>query len=56
MLRKLRELFKDEKGEDLVEYALLISFIALLVIGAITYLKDAIVIVYENIADILNPP
>lgn len=55
MLKELKKLFKDERGEDLIEYALLGSLIAILLVTAITNLKDAIVAVFDDIAETLNP-
>ena len=43
----LTKLWNDESGQDLVEYALLLAFIAILAIGAITLLG-------ENIRDFFN--
>lgn len=41
---------KDEKGQDLSEYALLIGFIALVVLVAVTLLGTNITAVFNNIA------
>lgn len=47
--------WKDEEGQDLAEYALLIALIALVVIGAVTLLGTRIQTVFNNIANALNP-
>ena len=38
-----------EKGQDLSEYALLIGLIALVVVGAVTFLGDEITTVFTDI-------
>jgi Flp pilus assembly pilin Flp len=45
----LKKLFKDERGEDLVEYALLTAFIALVALAAVKLLGDQLAIIFENI-------
>jgi pilus assembly protein Flp/PilA len=40
----------NESGQDLAEYALLISLIALVVIGAVTLLGTQLIAAYNNIA------
>ncbi len=44
----------DESGQDLAEYALLISLIALVVIGAVTLLGTQLIAAYNNITATLN--
>lgn len=51
----MTRLWRDEAGQDLAEYALLIALIALVVIGAITLLGTQIQAVFNNIANALNP-
>jgi pilus assembly protein Flp/PilA len=48
-------LWKNEEGQDLAEYALLIALIALVVIAAVTLLGTQIQTVFNNIANALNP-
>jgi pilus assembly protein Flp/PilA len=40
---------KDEKGQDLAEYALLIGLIALIVVGAVTILGNGLDTVFTSI-------
>ena len=47
--------WKNEEGQDLTEYALLIALIALVVIAAVTLLGTQIQTVFNNIANALNP-
>ncbi len=51
----MTRLWRDEAGQDLAEYALLIALIALVVIGAVTLLGTQIQTVFNNIANALNP-
>ena len=44
----------NESGQDLAEYALLISLIALVVIGAVTLLGTQLIAAYNNITATLN--
>ncbi len=51
----LTRLWRNEEGQDLAEYALLIALIALVVIAAVTLLGTQIQTVFNNIANALNP-
>lgn len=48
-------LAKNEEGQDLVEYALLIVLIAIVVIGAVTALGGRVNEIFTQIAGDLNP-
>jgi len=48
------EFWRDEEGQDLVEYALLIALVALVAIGFIPGLTDAIGDVFSRIAQALS--
>jgi Flp pilus assembly pilin Flp len=52
----LKRLFFEEKGEDLVEYALLTALIAILLVASLTAVKSALVTVFTNIKNALVPP
>jgi Flp pilus assembly pilin Flp len=52
----LKKLFQDEKGEDMVEYALLTALISVVLIATLGLLKDQIKAVYDYIIDALEPP
>lgn len=54
MVEIIRSMWKDEEGQDLVEYALLIALIALVVALAIPTLTTAISGVYNNVATCLG--
>jgi pilus assembly protein Flp/PilA len=45
---------KNEEGQGMVEYALLIGLIAILLIGAIVIFKDALVDKFTEISDALS--
>ena len=51
MLRKLRNLFKDERGEDMIEYALLSSLVAVFLISVIVLLGPAIEALFQTVVD-----
>jgi len=50
----LRTVIKDERGQDLAEYALLIALIAIVAIAAVTSLGQEISRVFISIANTLN--
>lgn len=50
---KLQTLFGNEEGQDLVEYALLVSLIALGCISSIGYVATAVTNVFTNISTTL---
>ena len=55
MKNLLRRFIRDEEGQDLVEYALLIALIALVVALAIPTLTNAITGVYTRTSNQLAP-
>jgi len=54
MLRKLRNLFKDEKGQDMIEYALLGSLISIVAIAVITLIATPLIAIYQAIVTALS--
>jgi len=54
-MKKLIKFFKDEEGATAVEYALMVSLIAVVIIGAValigTSLSDTFSEVADNVAD-----
>ncbi len=50
----IARLVRDERGQDLIEYALLAGFISLVAIAAITLLGGGINTVFQNIAGIVG--
>jgi pilus assembly protein Flp/PilA len=52
----LVNLFRDDSGQDLAEYALLIALIALVVIGAVAALGGQVEAVFNDITGQLVTP
>ena len=52
---QVRALFKNEEGQDLLEYALLIALIALVAVGAITTAGTNVSTTFTNIANKIIP-
>ena len=52
----LKRFWKEEEGQDLVEYALLLGFISLAVIAALSAMQEALDTVYNSTATKLNSP
>lgn len=50
----LYNLLHREEGQDLAEYAILLGLIALVVILAVTALREPIVDIFEQVADQLE--
>jgi Flp pilus assembly pilin Flp len=55
MLRKMRSLLADERGQDMVEYALLASFISIVAIVAIKLIGPLVSTIYDNVVTALTP-
>ena len=55
MLKKLRNLFKDERGQDMVEYALLASFISIVAIATLRLIGPLVLAIYNGIEAALTP-
>jgi Flp pilus assembly pilin Flp len=54
MLRKLINLFKDERGQDMIEYALLAAFISIAAIVAVKAIGPLLVIIYNKVVTALT--
>ena len=54
MLELLKRLVKDEEGQDLVEYALLLVFLALAAIAVLPYLGKAVNNVFSEAGSTLT--
>lgn len=54
MSELMRNFVKDESGQDLAEYALLLALIALLAVGAIGVLSDGINAKFNEAASTIN--
>ena len=54
MKNLIKRFIRNEEGQDLIEYALLIVFIAIVVIAALDLLGPIIATVYNNIGTELS--
>jgi Flp pilus assembly pilin Flp len=54
-ISRLQKLVKGDEGQDLLEYALLVSLIALVAVLAITATGKNVNTIFENIAAALLP-
>ncbi len=50
----VRSFARDEEGQDLLEYALLVALIALVAIGAVTAAGTSVQTIFNNIAGKLS--
>jgi len=50
---RIKQIICNNKGQGMVEYALIIAGVAILLIGALTLLKDEISSVFSTITDAL---
>lgn len=55
MLRALRSLIKDENGQAMVEYGIIIGLIAVVVIVVLTGMGDQLKALFEKITGKLPP-
>lgn len=56
MMNLIRSLIKEEKGQGLVEYALIIALIAVAVMGTLGLLGGNINDIFKKIKDTIVPP
>ena len=50
LITRLRALVRDDEGQDLLEYALLVALIALVAIAAVTAAGTSVSTIFTNIA------
>ncbi|MFY9115136.1 MAG: Flp family type IVb pilin [Dethiobacteria bacterium] len=55
MLTFFKNLLKDESGQGMVEYGLILALVAVVVIVALTFLGDQIKAIFQDIGDKLKP-
>ena len=55
MSQLIRRFVREEEGQDLVEYAMLLAFIALICITAVKLLGTNVNTFFNNMATQLNP-
>ena len=56
MLELIKGFFRNEEGQGLAEYALILVLIAVVVIGALTLLGEQIEGVFNRVTTEMNPP
>ena len=54
LITYVRQLARNEEGQDLLEYALLVALIALVAIGAVTAAGGSVQTIFNNIANQLK--
>lgn len=54
MFQLVKNLFVDEEGQGLVEYALILVLIAIVVIAALSFLGDKVNETFQNIGETLD--
>lgn len=54
LVNLVRSFAKDESGQDLLEYALLVALIALVAFGAVQIAGTSVNTIFNNIANKLN--
>jgi pilus assembly protein Flp/PilA len=54
LLNSVRSFVREEEGQDLLEYALLIALIALIAIGAVTAAGNSVSNIFNRISGQLN--
>jgi len=50
LITQLRTLVRDDAGQDLLEYALLVALIALVAVGAVTLAGNQVSTIFNQIA------
>src|SRR5437879_12115901 len=54
IINRLRSLVRDDSGQDLLEYALLVALIALVAVAAVTAAGQSVNTIFSNIAAALG--
>jgi pilus assembly protein Flp/PilA len=54
MLKKIKSLFKEEEGQGMTEYGLVLGIIAVAVIAVLAALRDQIVGLFKSVMDTLT--
>ncbi len=49
MLNSIKRLFTEESGQGMAEYGLILALVAVLLIAALTGLKDGLVTTFEKV-------
>lgn len=54
LMKKVKGFIRDEEGQGLVEYALIIALVAIVIIVALQFLEKETAETYNKVADELN--
>ena len=54
LITRIRGFVRDDSGQDLLEYALLVALIALIAFGAVQMAGGSVNTIFTNIANSLN--
>jgi pilus assembly protein Flp/PilA len=54
-MQLVKSFIRNEEGQDLLEYALLVALIALVAIAAVTAAGGSVKTIFQSIADKLTP-
>jgi len=54
LVNRLRTLVRNDEGQDLLEYALLVALIALVAVAAVTAAGQSVNTIFQSIADALG--
>jgi pilus assembly protein Flp/PilA len=54
MLQMMKNLVREEEGQAMTEYGLIIGLVAVLLVTALTMLKDEIAYVFQEINDAIE--
>jgi len=53
MIQRLRTFARNDEGQDLIEYALLVALIAVICVGAVTFAGKQVLAIFTSIGDSL---
>jgi pilus assembly protein Flp/PilA len=56
LVNTVKSFVRNEEGQDLLEYALLVALIALVAIAAVTAAGGSVSTIFQRIADALKSP
>ena len=56
MKAKLLGFLKDEEGQGMVEYGLIIALVAIVVMAALSTMSGGLTAIFGKITDAVNPP
>ncbi|OEH86182.1 pilin [Desulfuribacillus stibiiarsenatis] len=54
MINKLKSLVREEQGQGMTEYGLVLGLIAVAVVGALALLREQIIEMYDGVVDIVT--